>query len=77
MEVTATTKIDQEVEVSVHIDDLIEAINKLRITLRYNYIGQLLNGIDLGDMLELEDGQREIIAKYLKEQLNRFENNKV
>lgn len=74
MSMKVVTRINQDVEVEIDIDDVIGAINELDIKKRYNYIAQLFNGIDLGDKLALTSEQVSLIANYLKTELSVLEN---
>lgn len=53
------------IDVDIHLDDVIQAVNKLNIQQRWSYIGKLLEGIDNNDYNELTDDQKGIIERYL------------
>jgi len=54
------------------MDDIVEAIDSLPISRRYNYIGMLLNDINLDDIEKLSSAQKKMIKQYLEKQLKRF-----
>jgi len=64
-------KIDRMLEVTVHIADVIEGINKAPMTKRWNYISQIINGVQM-DLSDTTDEQKAIIKKYLSDKLLLF-----
>jgi len=72
MEVRVQAKLNHEVSVDIHMDDIVEAIDSLPISRRYNYIGMLLNDINLDDIEKLSSAQKKMIKQYLEKQLKRF-----
>lgn len=64
-------RIDRKIDCSVPIADLIEGINELPIKRRWNYIAQIINGVEL-ELSELTDEQKGIIKNYLTKQMSLF-----
>lgn len=57
--------ISRKIDVNVHLDDVIDAINELDIHKRWNYVAKVLNEIDNNALSELTDDQKGIIERYL------------
>ena len=57
---------------SVPIADLIEGINDCGMKKRWNYIAQIINGLEL-DLAEMTDEQKQIIKNYLVKQISIFQ----
>jgi len=64
-------RIDRKVDVTVHVGDVIEGINEAPMKKRWNYIAQIINGVQL-DLFDTTDEQRAIIKKYLTDKLSLF-----
>ena len=64
-------RIDRKVDVTVHIADVIEGINEAPMKKRWNYISQILNGVQV-DLSETTEEQRAIIKEYLSKKLSLF-----
>lgn len=64
-------KIDRKVEVTVHVADVIQAINDASMKNIWNYIAQIINGIQM-DLSDTTEYQRSIIKKYLTDKLALF-----
>lgn len=63
--------IDRKVDVTVYISDVIEGINEAPMKKRWNYIAQIINGVEM-DLSDTTDEQRAIIKKYLADKLSLF-----
>lgn len=64
-------RIDRKVDVTIHIEDVIEGINEVQMKKRWNYIAQIINGVQI-DLSDLTDEQKAIIKKYLTDKLSLF-----
>lgn len=64
-------RIDKKMDVTVNIADVIEAINEAPMQKRWNYIAQIINGVQL-NLSDLTEEQRAIIKKYLTDKLSLF-----
>ena len=74
MEITVeNVDISRKIDVNVHLDDLLDAINELEIKYRYNYIAKIINGVSTNDISNLEERQVKLVTKYLRKELNKFE----
>jgi len=60
-----------KVTASVDIEDVIWEINKLPMKNRWNYIGKIINGVQL-DLTNTTDEQKELIKQYLTNKLLLF-----
>ena len=65
-------RIDQKMDVSIHLDDVIDGINDTKMLKRWSYVAQILNGIEL-NLCDTTEEQKEIIKKYLIKKLALFE----
>lgn len=63
--------LDHKIDIDVRLDDVIDGINNCEMKTRWNYIGQLMNGVQL-NLSELTEEQKGIIKKYLKTKLDLF-----
>jgi hypothetical protein len=64
-------RIDRKMDVTVHIADVIEGINEAPMKNRWNYISQIINGVQM-DLSDTTDEQKGIIKKYLIDKLSLF-----
>ena len=64
-------RIDRKVNVTVHIADVIDEINNVPMKTRWNYISQIINGVQM-DLSDLTEEQKSIIKKYLTNKLSLF-----
>ena len=64
-------RIDRKMDVTVHIADIIEGINEAPMKRRWNYISQIINGVQI-DLSDTTDEQKAIIKKYLTDKLSLF-----
>ena len=64
-------RIDRKMDVTVHIADVIEGINEAPMKKRWNYIAQIINGVQM-DLSDTTDEQKTIIKKYLTDKLSLF-----
>ncbi len=58
-------------DVTIPITDVIEGINECPMEKRWNYIAQIINGIQV-DLSDTTDEQKAIIKKYLTNKLSLF-----
>jgi hypothetical protein len=65
-------KVSELVRVDIDVEDVIDAMNELDIKKRWNYIGKILNGVQM-DLSSLNDEQKNIIKKYLTNRLELFQ----
>lgn len=65
-------KINETVRVDIDVEDVIDAMNELEMKKRWNFIGQILNGVQM-DLSSMTDEQKNIIKKYLTNRLELFE----
>ena len=73
MEIRIQATVNQDVNVDIHIDDLIEAINELPIARRFNYIAMLHNDINTNEIGKLDTQKLIIIKKYFLGKLEELE----
>ena len=64
-------KIDRKIDINVRLDDVIDGINNCEMKRRWNYISQIINGVQL-NLSDLTDEQKVIIKKYLTDKLSLF-----
>ena len=67
-----TAQVDSEFEIDILISDVIDGINGVRIVQRWNYLAELLEGIQVEEIESLSDEQKGIIRNYLKKAYKRF-----
>jgi hypothetical protein len=70
-EIRIEIRIDKTMDVDVRIDEVIDGINQCEMKRRWNYIGQIINQIEV-DLSELTDSQKETICNYLKKKIELF-----
>ena len=63
--------LDHKIDIDVRIDDIIDGINDCEMKRRWNYIAQIINGVQL-NISDLTDEQKAIIKKYLSDKLVLF-----
>jgi len=63
--------IDKKIDVDIRLDEIVDAINDCEIKNRWNYIAQILNGVQLS-LSDLTDEQKAVIKKYLNNKLLLF-----
>lgn len=73
MEIIVQADIDQKVDVSVNINEIIDRINDLNITGRWNYIAKILNGITVDEIEFLKPKDKKVILDYLKRKVKLLE----
>jgi hypothetical protein len=66
-------RLDQKVDVSVQIGDVIWGINELPMKKRWNYVATIINSVHT-NLSDMTDEQREIVRKYLTDKLELFSN---
>lgn len=66
-------KIDQKFYADVTLGQVIDGINELPMTKRWNHIANIINEVQL-DLSNTTQEQREVIQKYLQQKLALFEN---
>jgi hypothetical protein len=64
-------KINRSVEVTIPIADVIEGINEAPMIKRWNYIAQIINGVQT-DLSDTTDEQKAMVKKYLTDKLSLF-----
>ena len=64
-------RINRIVNLDIDIHDVLEGINELPMTRRWNYVAHLINNIET-DIKDLTDEQKEITKKYLESKLATF-----
>lgn len=69
--ITVELEISKSVSVDVRIDEVIDAINELEIKRRWNYIGQILNEVELS-LIDLTESQKKICKDFLTRKLSLF-----
>ena len=72
LEITVTAEVKKQVEVNVHLDDIIEKMNDINMAARWNYIAKILNGVSVDDIEFLSDEQKKTVSNYLLKQSGRF-----
>lgn len=73
MSVNLLVSVNQKVEVSIEIDDIIDSLNALPLFQRFNKIAKILNAVETSKG-ELTYLQRTVIIEYLEKQLTIFKN---
>lgn len=64
-------QINKTIDVDVRIDEIIDGINYLDMKKRWNYIAQILNGINT-NLSELTNEQKELVKRFLNTKLELF-----
>ena len=64
-------KLNHKVNVDVRLGDVIDGINDCEMKLRWNYVSQIIKGVQL-NLSELTGEQKDIIKKYLADKLSLF-----
>jgi len=64
-------KIDRKLDIDVRLDDVIDGINDCEMKRRWNYIAQIINGVQV-NLSDLTDEQKGIIKTYLTDKLSIF-----
>lgn len=71
--INVEVRVNQRVDVDVDLYLVIDSINKLPITKRWNYVASIINSLPLEtDEMTLE--QKQITKKYLLSRLEKLEN---
>jgi hypothetical protein len=68
-------KINQNVYVELHINEIVSSINDLPVLERINYIGLFLNNIDDEGFKSINSEQKQIIKNYLEKKLTQINKN--
>lgn len=63
--------LNHKIDIDVRLDDVIDGINDCEMKRRWNYIAQIINGVQL-NLSDLTDEQKAIIKKYLTDKLALF-----
>lgn len=71
--VNVEVRVNQRVDVDVELYLIIDSINELPITKRWNYIAQILNALPL-ETNEMTLEQKQITKRYLLKRLETLEN---
>ena len=64
-------RLDHKVDIDVRLDDVIDGINDCEMKRRWNYIAQIINGVQL-NLSDLTAEQKGIIKQYLSDKLVLF-----
>ena len=64
-------RIDRKVDVTINIADVIDGMNNVPMKTRWNYIAQIINGVQM-DLSDLTEEQKSILKKYLTNKLSLF-----
>ena len=72
-EIEVKLRVSQTVDVPIHVEEIIVAINELPITRRWNVIAAMLNYVDTNEE-ELTASQKDITINWLKNKLEKFQN---
>lgn len=64
-------KLDHKIDIDVRLDDVIDGINNSEMKRRWNYIAQIINGVQLS-LSDLTEEQKAIIKKYLTDKVSLF-----
>jgi len=64
-------KLDRKIDIDVKLSDVIDGINNCEMKRRWNYIAQIINGVQL-NLSDLSEEQKTIIKKYLTDKLSLF-----
>jgi hypothetical protein len=64
-------RLDHKVDIDVRLDDVIDGINDCEMKIRWSYIAQIMNGVQLS-LSDLTDEQKVIIKNYLTDKLSLF-----
>jgi hypothetical protein len=64
-------RLDHKVDIDIRLNDVIDGINDCEMKRRWNYIAQIINGVQL-NLSELTDEQKAKIKKYLTDKLSIF-----
>lgn len=64
--------INQNVRIDIPIWEVIGGINEVSMAKRWNYIAQIINGVQL-NLSDTTDEQKEIIKKYLTDKMSLFD----
>jgi len=71
--VNVEVRVNQKVDVDVELYLVIDAINELPITKRWNYVASIINSLPL-ETNEMTLEQKKITKKYLLTRLEKLEN---
>jgi len=64
-------KLDRKIDIDVRLSDIIDGINNCEMKRRWNYIAQIINGVQL-NLSDLTEEQKAIIKKYLSDKVSLF-----
>ncbi|MDQ5883956.1 MAG: hypothetical protein QG556_293 [Pseudomonadota bacterium] len=64
-------KLDHKIDIDVRLDDVIDGINDCEMKRRWNFIAQIINGVQL-NLSDLTEEQKAIIKKYITDKLSLF-----
>lgn len=64
-------KLDHKIDIDVRLDNIIDGINDCEMKRRWNYIAQIINGVQL-NLSDLTDEQKLIIKNYMSDKLSMF-----
>lgn len=69
--IDVNVRFDSNIDVTVNIEEVIDAINEAPMTRRWNYVAQIINGVET-DLKDTTDEQKAIIKRYLTNKLASF-----
>jgi hypothetical protein len=72
LEITVIAEVKKEVEINVHLDDVINKMNEINMVARWNYVAKILNGLNVDDINSLSNEQKKTVGSYLSKQSVRF-----
>lgn len=64
-------RLDRNIAIDVRLDDVIDGINVCEMKKRWNYIAQIINGVEV-NLCNLTEEQKEVIKSYLNKKLSLF-----
>lgn len=67
-----TLPIKQRFEVDIDLDEIVEEINELPLVDRWNWIGKVINNIEVEDVEKLAPEHKALIKDWLERQIIKF-----
>ncbi len=71
MKIDVVASVRQDVTIQVTIEEVIESINEIDMVLRWNYLGKLLNGIDLKSE-KITPSQHAMVKAFLERKIEQL-----
>lgn len=69
--ISLEVRVDKRIDIEVELHDVIDALNNLPLTNRWNYVVSILNNVTL-DINDLNVDQKDIIKSYLEKRMSLF-----